>query len=167
MVKLMSRNDYYKKIGMAKNALIQQGKLTEGDYRGMLAMHGAIEDRGRFSASTLSSSALESVLSKLKALGWNDKAIRQKGPLKVINKPLQRKIWALWFELKNLGAIESDSKQALDTWIRNQSGVPVTVSGINALSAKQHRDTAIKLVEQLKKWLEREQAARESERKAG
>lgn len=146
---MMSRNEYYKKLGMAKNALIQQGKLTEGDYRGLLAMHGAIEDRGRFSATTLPTTGLAAVLSRLKALGWKDQR-----SMRVVNTPVQKKIWALWFELKALDAIENDSKQALDAWIRREAGAGV--GGIQALSAKPHREKAMKVIEQLKKWVERE-----------
>lgn len=152
---MMSRNDYYKKIGMAKNALIKQGKLTEGDYRGMLAMHGAVNDKGRFSASTLSGAELQSVLNRLKELGWQDNS--RPSHLRLVNTPVQKKVWALWFELHQLGEVKNKKQPALDAWIAKETSG--RVRSIRKLSNKKHHADAQKLIEQMKLWIKRVKAA--------
>ncbi len=152
---MMSRQQYYQQLGMAKTQLIKDGKLTEADYRGMLAMHGSEYHNDRFSASSLTGASLKSVLKQLEGLGWVNSHIHQTRHLKVVNTPLQKKVWALWFALKKAGQISSTKVDALNVWLQRWSnGRVVSIGQLAFLPIE-----AAKVVEYLKKWLARVEKA--------
>ena len=151
----MTRKQYYQQLGMAKTKLIKDNKLTEGDYRGMLACHGAEYHNGRYSASSLSGAELKIVLQKLKDLGWQDTFIRQKRHLKIVNTPQQKMVWALWFQLKSKGEIKSIRVQALNAWLAKWSNGEITKIGM----LSEHPKKAVMVIEYLKKWLARVEKA--------
>jgi len=93
----------------------------------------------------------------MKACGWNGGGQRHPGPAQRAARPSltleQRKVWSLWQQLADAGAVQSRKSAALMAWVQRQVGI----DRLEWLHGKQ----AEMAIESLKLWLdrvEREQA---------
>lgn len=113
--------------------------LDEDAYRDALAM----QFDGRRSSTLLNDAELKRWLLHLKSLqqraGLNTTAIK--------NAEMVEKLESLWITLRKLGAVRDGSKDALQVFVRNQTGA----AGLRMASSRQ----LVKAIEALKKWEDR------------
>lgn len=135
-------------IHIGKKAL----NWDEGFYRDML--HTLCRVR---SSADLDFAGRKRVLAHMKACGWNGGGQRHPGPAQRAARPSltleQRKVWSLWQQLADAGAVQSRKSAALMAWVQRQVGI----DRLEWLHGKQ----AEMAIESLKLWLdrvEREQA---------
>ena len=136
----MSRNADLAKIHIARKDL----GLTEGDYRALLARVAGVD-----SAAKLGPDGHKAVLAELKRLGFR---VRPKIAGRV-EAPGDRahvgKVFALWREAAESGAIRDGSDAALRSFVRRQTKGPDSPEGVAAaqfLTPKQ----ATRVIEGLK-----------------
>lgn len=100
------------KIHVAKKQL----QLDEDDYRQIL-----LEESGRTSSADCTEAELERVLKRFEAQGF--KPLPKAGPV-TANRPAQhpvaRKARALWISLHHLGAVDSPTEKALESFAKRQ-----------------------------------------------
>ena len=113
--------------------------IEDDDFRPILQ-----ESIGRSSRKGLTHGELSLVVDNLKARGYDVSAPRAKSK---IQGRVARKAWALWLSGWNLGVISNKSEQAFNDWAKGQTGK----SHINWINDAE----SSKVVDALKKWLER------------
>lgn len=123
------------KVHIAKKEL----GLDDETYRLILE-----NEVGKTSASKCTERQLIKVVEALKEKGWKNS---QKKKFRSTKDRLKRKIYALWGELQNLGAVQSKDKTALDAFVKKHTGID-SVSFLD-------ENPAIKIIEILKAWIER------------
>lgn len=87
--------------------------LTEDTYRAMLQNIGGAE-----SARDLDDASLGRVVDHLKRLGWKPKSAGRHG-----STPAVRKIWAMWTDLGDRGALRNATRPALRAYVKRLTGV--------------------------------------------
>jgi len=100
------------KIHVAKKDLA----LDEDDYRQIL-----LEETGQTSAARCTEAELEKVIRRFEGLGW--KALPKAsstGASRPAQHPVARKARALWISLYHLGAVESPTEKALESFAKRQ-----------------------------------------------
>ena len=101
------------KVHVAKKQL----QLDEDDYRQIL-----LEESGRTSSADCTEAELERVLKRFEAKGF--KPLPKAGGKTAANRPAQhpvaRKARALWISLHHLGAVDSPSEKALESFAKRQ-----------------------------------------------
>jgi len=122
------------KIHIAKAAL----GLDDDTYRDVLWTIGRVR-----SAADLDSQGRFKLLAHFRSLGWNA-SWKKKGK---INDPKSRKIWSLWYQLKDAGLIGSATAKSLRSEVKKLTGCDDLKFCDEA--QKSH------VIEILKKWLER------------
>jgi phage gp16-like protein len=86
-------------------------------YRSVLEKHGARRKDGRISASTMSIQQMENVLNKMRASGFVVKPSAGTKP-KAADKAI-----VLWSKLHEKGIIRDGSMQALNAFVKRQTGL--------------------------------------------
>ncbi|PPD36759.1 MAG: GemA protein [Methylomonas sp.] len=121
-------------------------------YRGIwLPLRGARPDADRrYSAATLDDGQLRAALEEMRRQGFKP-AAKSAGSRKLADDAQSKKIRALWLQLHKTGKVRDPSEAALARWIAGQFK---TSSGIEALQWIS-REQASRIIEQLKKWLDR------------
>lgn len=113
--------------------------MDDDSYRDALAMQFG----GRRSSKELNDAELKKWLLHLKSLqqraGLNTIAIK--------NAEMVEKLESLWITLRKLGAVRDGSKEALQVFVRNQTGA----AGLRMANSRQ----LVKAIEMLKKWEDR------------
>jgi len=100
------------KIHVAKKQL----QLADDDYRQIL-----LDAAGRTSARDCTEAELERVITRMQAIGF--KPLPQKSgaaTTRAAQHPVARKARALWISLYHLGAVDSPSEKALESFARRQ-----------------------------------------------
>jgi phage gp16-like protein len=128
------------KIHVAKAQL----GLDEATYRALVE-----RVTGKTSSKDASTGKLVDLVNELKAHGFRDG-----GAFRPSVKPDVRKIYALWGELKRLGALENPSRAALRAFCARMTSAGGAATGPEFLTPLQCRA----VIEGLKAWSERERA---------
>lgn len=127
------------KIHIAKKEL----GLDDGTYRAIIK-----QATNKESCAKCNAFQLEKVIELMKSKGWKPKTVAAKK--KAFRKPptdLIAKIYAIWGDLQEIGAVSSSDKSALDNFIKKYTKVD-SVQWIDDYQA-------IKIIEMLKQWLKR------------
>lgn len=103
----MSRNAILARLHCAKRDL----GLDDDTYRDILE-----RVTGKRSASNLGSAAIGAVLDEFKRLGWQSVSAPRKS-----NRPVIRKVFALWGALKELGVLRDHTREGLRGFIRRMT----------------------------------------------
>ncbi len=90
---------------------IQQLGIEEDDYRAILWTVCRAK-----SAADLDSFGRAKLLQHFRSLGWRPKSRRRQ-------PPQERKIWSLWYQLRDAGLIADASARGLRTEVRKLTGV--------------------------------------------
>lgn len=98
------------KVHIAKKEL----KLVDESYRAILA-----RVTGKDSAASCDVHQLEAILAEFRRLGWKPKTAVGSA---YSNRPYVRKVYAVWREAGQVGAVTSASKDALRAFVRRQTG---------------------------------------------
>lgn len=148
------RNKHLQLLAIGKQELDWDDEF----YRSIwLPMQGATKDSdGRYSAKTLSNTQLFTALEDMKRMGFKVQAKNaakkpRKGHRKQADDDQSRMIRALWLELHNAGAVRDSSEAGLARWVAGQVKSSGGVEALQWLDAAQ----ASRIIEQLKKWLQR------------
>lgn len=99
------------KVHIAKKALA----LDEDDYRQILRDEAKVS-----SAAKASKKGLERVITRFRALGWQDAP--RKGGARRATSPMAKKARALWISLYQLGVVHNRKEQALEAFAQRQLG---------------------------------------------
>lgn len=100
------------KIHIAKKQL----QLDEDDYRQIL-----LDESGRTSSGDCTEAELERVLKRFEALGFKPlPKVGATGASRPAQHPVARKARALWISLYHLGAVDSPSEKALESFAKRQ-----------------------------------------------
>lgn len=134
----------------AIHVLKGQLKLSDDDYRALLHTLTGVS-----SCTQMQPRQLQAVRAHLDGLVRGSGARPRPGRMskadfervKADASPRERKIWAMWNQLKRDGLIENASKQALDAWVMRQ----VHVSALRFCNDAQLNT----LIEALKRWSDR------------
>lgn len=121
-------------------------------YRGLwLPQMGATPDENRhYSAKTLSNVQLVKAVEEMKRLGFKVKS-KKAGNRKMADDDQSKKIRALWLELHKVGKVRDPSEAALAHFVAGQVKSSEGVEALQWLDNYQ----ASRIIEQLKKWLQR------------
>jgi hypothetical protein len=132
--------------------LLQVGKadlhMSEGDYRKLLAKHGArLDSRQRYSASTMTIKGLLDALDEMKAQGFVPTGAVRYGADTWRTRRI-KKITAIWCALAEAGVVHERGYQSMERWCRSLIKTPklewATGIGLN------------NCIEGLKSWAARE-----------
>lgn len=134
------KNQLIRVIHVAKKSLA----LDDDMYRALLQAQ-----TGKTSCSDMSMSELEMVAEHLRSRGFAERPAKAAKPQKqpLANDPQSKKIRALWLTLRDMGAIEDSSEQALRAYVKRQT----QVEGLEWLNGYQ----ASLVIESLKRWVKR------------
>lgn len=138
------------KIHIARKELA----LDEGTYRAILTRVG-----GSASSKDLGPSGLDAVLVEFKRLGWKGVPATSSGK-PASNKPWVRKIYAIWADLQPL--LDDAGEDALSGFIVRQTKSAKNPEGIASPKWLDPHEGQ-KVIEGLKGWLKRVQAAKAKE----
>jgi phage gp16-like protein len=126
-------------IHVAKKAL----QLDDDAYRDLMAtVCGGIR-----SAGELDHAGRQRFRAHLEACVKASQARPAKKAIRRELEPYERKIWALWMKLADAGRVHQRSMQAINAWVKRQTGV----DSIAFLTAHQVEQ----VIESLKLWLDR------------
>lgn len=138
-----ARNALIAKIHCAKRDL----GLDEVAYR--MALRSAT--RGTESLTAMTDRQLELVIDFFRSKGWKPKPGKEAKRSVLDDRPMSRKIRAIWFRLHELGAIKSRSERSLAAWVKRMTGDKEDLRFVE-------NDKLWLLVEAMKKWLSRAEA---------
>lgn len=141
------RNHFYTLLALGKQDL---GWDDEFYYGIWLPMQGASKKNDKYSASTLSNTELFKAVEEMKRLGFKVKH-KVNGNRAMADDPQSQKIRALWLELHAAGKVRDSSERALAHWVAGQVKSSHGIEALQWLNSRQ----ASRLIEQLKRWLER------------
>ena len=122
--------------------------LDEATYRAILERKA-----GKTSSKDMSMHELEAVLEHLRGLGFEDRTSGKPKPAakaktqRLADDPQSKKIRSLWLSLRDLGAIQDSSEQALAAFVKRQT----KVESLEWLNNYQ----ATLVIESLKRWVKR------------
>lgn len=102
------RNTLLAKIHIAK----KQMNMEETAYRAMLVRVGDAD-----SCADMDNAQLDAVLDEMETKGFKVSSSKSKKFYKKSNKPIVRKIFALWWELDRLGALAKPGREGLIPYI--------------------------------------------------
>ncbi|WP_019500851.1 regulatory protein GemA [Pseudanabaena sp. PCC 6802] len=91
--------------------------LSDEAYRTILASLTRKE-----STAGMGLSELNAVLNSFRAKGWMPKVKRSKLSRQIENSREQKKIWKLWYLLRDAGACDG-TRKGLNAWLKKQTGV--------------------------------------------
>lgn len=132
----ISKSPLLAKIHIAKKDL----GLDDDQYRDILR-----RITGKDSASKCSYTQMANVIEEFKSLGW--KTVKKKKAFRTAPTDQIKKIYALWGELQQLGAVKTTDKTALDAFCKKYTDVDC----VQWLDPAQQQ----KIIEILKKWIKR------------
>lgn len=135
------------KIHVAKKQL----QLTDEEYRQFL-----YQETGKTSCKDMNLGQLQRVWEELKRRGYVEPAPHRRREKAA---PHVRMIYALWYELRDMGALSDGSKKALRTFVKRQT--QGLASGGYQAPEFLPADEAQPVVEALKSWIARERDKRE------
>lgn len=135
----------FAKIHIAKKEL---PGMDDGAYREIL------RDRfGAASSKDLTRDQAEELIAEFKARGWTPRTARKGRPFEKLGaqgqyrRPMERKMYALWCELKKWNGITNASPRAMNAWAKRS----FKVDHPRFMKDKQCHAA----IEMLRKWLER------------
>jgi phage gp16-like protein len=133
-----SRKRELAQIHIAKHQL----GWDDDTYRDMLWTVAQVK-----SASELDEAGRKNVIDYLKSHGWKSKPAPKAKQPRLADNPQSKMIRALWFLLYKKGRVRDPSEKALMAWVKRMTGIDAA----QWLSPSQ----ASRVIESLKKWLER------------
>lgn len=131
------------KIHIAKKDL----GLDDEAYRGIIKQ---ATDNKKESSSKCTDKQLLRVLDVFANKGWKNN-IQLSKKFRRAPSDLTKKVYALWGHLQNLGEVDTREKKALDKFVEKRVGI----SSVQFLGPRE----AVKVIEMLKKWIERRENA--------
>jgi phage gp16-like protein len=131
------RGDVIKKIHIAKADL----KLDDDRYRAML-----LGLTGKDSCKDMTLRELNQVYRQMEKDGFVVKVKKGRTTRKPENNAFQKKIWAIWFDLKDKGLV-SGGNAALNKIVKRQTGI----ESIDWIYAKQDADPIIECLKAMQK----------------
>ena len=131
-----------KKVKIAQKQL----NMDDDSYRAMLK-----DVTGKTSSTKLKSWQLENVLSRMKLLGFAEKAPSTAGTRPQADDAQSKLIRSLWLQLHEAKKVNDPSERALVNWAKGQFK---STEGIEALQWLSQAQRSI-VIEQLKRWLSR------------
>jgi phage gp16-like protein len=134
-------------IHIAKSKL----NLDDATYRAILE-----HKTGKSSSKGMSMSELEAVLEHMRGIDkaglvFTPKPASKAKAKRLADDPQSRKIRSLWLTLRDLGAIQDSSEQALGVFVKRQTGGERGVERLEWLNNYQ----ATRVIESLKQWVGR------------
>jgi phage gp16-like protein len=134
------------------HTLAKELQLSEDAYRDLMAtVCGGVR-----SAALLDVSGRQRFISHLRrCLGRPDQPAARRGITREL-RPQERKLWALWMQLAEAGAVQHRTMSALDSYAQRQAGV----ARVEWLTQPQ----LDALVESAKQWLQRLRRPQQQER---
>lgn len=121
--------------------------MDEDTYRQLIA--NVTRDPARNSSAQLTLQELDLVLDRMKAAGFK---VRKGGhQRRQAEHPTARKVRSLWLTLRDRGALRDASETALNRWVLGETG-------IEQLAWLDDAQTHL-VIERLKKWIKRLEAA--------
>ncbi|NOY61771.1 MAG: regulatory protein GemA [Gammaproteobacteria bacterium] len=148
----MTRTNDLAKIHIAKKHL----RINDDDYRYIIATVGRAQSG---SSADLNETGRRRVIAHFESKGWQPTK-RKKSPLMASDSQLEL-IRNLWADLYNAGAINTPDEAALRTWLQsNTRKFHPQKAGYAALNFLP-KWVAVRVIEQLKKWILRLEKANE------
>ncbi|MCF7963984.1 MAG: regulatory protein GemA [Methylobacter tundripaludum] len=149
----INRKTYFTLLAVGKAELKWDDEFY---YEIWLPEQGATLKGGKYSATTLSDEQLIQALKNMKRSGFKVQHANSKKATKPKSRALaddaqSKMIRALWLELHAVGGVRDSSERALMHWITGQTKSSDGIEALQWLSSEQ----ASRLIEQLKKWLQR------------
>ena len=152
-----NRNRFYTLLQVGKTELGWDDEFYYGIF--LPSVGASKNDKGRYSAATLSNTQLFSAVERMKDKGFkvksksgnvsvaSDGARAVQAVITLADDGQSRKIRALWLELYAAGHVRNQSEASLLAYVKNATGI----DRLEWLNTQQ----ASNLIERLKKWLKR------------
>jgi len=165
LAKYSSSNQFYEEMERSKkleaeanaierkNKLIAKVKIAQKQLRLDNDTYRDLLERvtGKRSSTKLSITELDNVIKELKGFGFKPKRPKRSGSRAMADDDQSKKIRSLWIQLHEAGKVRDPSERALVNFAKSQFRISKGIEALQWLDSNQKS----KLIESLKKWLNR------------